>query len=61
MATIGLNPAFTVNDDDIIVDNTYVILNINPIKMCKPVPPLTLRDPNDTPIRVNTKAANGRA
>ena len=51
----------TENEVDKVEKRMYNALSARPIPKLIPIPPLTLRDESDTPIRVMIKAANGIA
>lgn len=55
----GLRIPLTENVVDIVENSIYNELSASPIPKCNPMPPLTLRDDNETPIKVIIKAAKG--
>ena len=51
----------TENEVLMVCAKIYTALNAKPAPKCKPVPPRTLRDDSETPIKVIINAANGEA
>lgn len=49
----------TEKDVDMVENKMYKALNAIPIPKFSPMPPRTLRDDSDTPIKVMINAANG--
>jgi hypothetical protein len=55
----GVMAPLTENEVDKVENMMYKELNARPIPKCSPMPPLTFREANETPINVIIKAANG--
>lgn len=60
-AIIGDIAPLTENEVDKVEKSIYSALSAIPTPKLMPMPPLTLRDDNETPINVIIKAASGMA
>ena len=58
-ATNGLSIPLTEKVVDMVENKIYNELSASPIPKCNPIPPLTFREDNETPIKVIINAAKG--